>query len=170
EPGTIGRWRMPAGPGIRVDAAVEAGEAVPPDYDPLIAKLLVVDADRDSAIERLDRALDEVEVTGIQTTLPFHRFVARHAGFRAAELSTSWVEEEWEPIAAADRARALAIATRAAVAAVTGLVAPARRPGTPGESSGPATPEAGPALMDRSTRTHGWRDAARADATDRWPR
>ncbi|HEU4921105.1 MAG TPA: biotin carboxylase N-terminal domain-containing protein, partial [Candidatus Limnocylindrales bacterium] len=169
EPGTIGRWRMPSGPGVRVDAAVEAGEPVPPDYDPLIAKLLVVDADRDAAIERLDRALDEVEVTGIQTTLPFHRFVARHAGFRAAELSTAWVEEEWEPIAAADRAHALTIASRAAAAAATERVAPASPPGEPG-AAGPVTSARDATLGDRSGRPSGWREAARVDATDRWPR
>ena len=46
-PGRIGRWEMPAGPGVRVDTGVGAGDRVPPDYDPLIAKLMVVDADRD---------------------------------------------------------------------------------------------------------------------------
>ena len=53
---------------------------------------MVVDADRDRAIARLARALDEMVVTGIQTTLPFHRFVARHAGFRAGDLSIDWVD------------------------------------------------------------------------------
>jgi acetyl/propionyl-CoA carboxylase alpha subunit len=170
EPGTIGRWRMPSGPGIRVDTAAEAGEWVPPDYDPLIAKLLVVDADRDAAIDRLGRALGEIEVTGIQTTLPFHLFVARHAGFRAAELSTAWVDEEWEPIASVERARALAIASRAAVAAATGRVAPAAGPGEPGGPAGRKAPAGGSTLESRSRRAAGWREAARAEAVDRWPR
>src|SRR5262249_1529273 len=69
-PGRVGRWRMPAGPGVRVDTAVEAGERIPPDYDPLIAKLMVDAGDRTTAIRRLERALDEVEVTGVQATLP----------------------------------------------------------------------------------------------------
>ncbi len=94
-PGRVGRWRMPSGPGVRVDTAVEAGDRIPPDYDPLVAKLLVVDADRGAAIARLARALEEVEITGIQTTLPFHRFVAAHEGFKAGRLSTGWVAEEW---------------------------------------------------------------------------
>ncbi|HZC32893.1 MAG TPA: biotin carboxylase N-terminal domain-containing protein, partial [Candidatus Bathyarchaeia archaeon] len=74
-PGRIGRWEMSAGPGVRLDTAVAAGERVAPDYDPLIAKILVVDADRPAAIGRLVRALDETLITGIQTTLPFHRWV-----------------------------------------------------------------------------------------------
>jgi acetyl/propionyl-CoA carboxylase alpha subunit len=159
EPGRIGRWSMPSGPGVRVDTAVEAGDRVPPDYDPLIAKLLVVDDDRDAAIDRLTRALDEVEVTGIQTTLPFHRFVARHEGFRAGDVSTSWVDEEWEPRAAADRHAALAVAAQAAAAVAAGEVRPAGAAGR--GASAKATPGRG---------TPSWRLAGRADAIDRWPR
>ena len=150
-PGRIGRWRMPAGPGVRVDTAVEAGDRVPPDYDPLVAKLLVVDTDRDAAIARLGRALDEVEVTGIQTTLPFHRFVAAHAGFRAGKLSTGWVAEEWDGAVREMREAALEIA--AAVAAST--------------ASNPTRPDPGPRDANQAD---GWHVAAREDAIDRWPR
>jgi acetyl/propionyl-CoA carboxylase alpha subunit len=94
-PGRLLRWTMPAGPGVRVDTAVEAGDRVPAEYDNLIAKVLVHAGDRDAAIDRLRRALDEVEIAGIQTTLPFHRFVARDASFRAGDLSTGWVAEHW---------------------------------------------------------------------------
>ena len=59
----------------------------------------------DAAIDRLRRALDETEIAGIQTTLPFHRFVARHAGFRAGDLSIDWVAERWD--GPADRARGM---------------------------------------------------------------
>ena len=76
-PGRVGRWVMPAGPGIRVDTHIEAGDRVPADYDNLIAKLMVHAHDRDTAIDRLRRALDETEIGGVQTTLPFHREVAR---------------------------------------------------------------------------------------------
>ena len=157
-PGRIGRWRMPAGPGVRVDTAAEAGDRVPPDYDPLVAKLLVVDVDRPAAIARLGRALDEVEVTGIQTTLPFHRFVARHAGFMAGELSTGWVAEEWDAAAGDIRAKALDLA--ATVAAVI-------------STAGPATPGAAPAsraTVPGAGETDGWAVAGREDALDRWPR
>ena len=95
-PGRIRRWVMPAGPGVRVDTGVVDGDRVPPDYDNLVAKIMVHAGDRPAAIDRLRRALDETEVAGIQTTLPFHRFVARHAGFRAGDLSIDWVADEWD--------------------------------------------------------------------------
>jgi acetyl/propionyl-CoA carboxylase alpha subunit len=119
-PGRIGRWEMPSGPGVRVDSGFGAGDRVAPDYDPLVAKLLVVDADRDAAIARLARALDETVVTGIQTTLPFHRFVARHRGFRAGDVSIDWVAEEWDPAVGMDRQRALEAASWAAASARAG--------------------------------------------------
>jgi acetyl/propionyl-CoA carboxylase alpha subunit len=105
-PGRVGHWAMPGGPGVRVDAGVEAGSRVPPDYDPLVAKLLVVAGDRPAALARLRRALEEVEVTGIQTTLPLHRFVADHPSFLAADISTDWVAQHWD--GPTDRTKALA--------------------------------------------------------------
>jgi propionyl-CoA carboxylase alpha chain len=153
---------MPSGPGVRVDSGVEAGERVPPEYDPLIAKVLVVDASREAAIGRLQRALDEVEITGIQTTLPFHRFVARHAGFRGGELSTDWVADEWEPQAALDRDRALRIGAQAAAAAAGGEIEAGP---VLGGAAARSTPTADPAAAPSA-----WRDAGRAHSTDRWPR
>jgi acetyl/propionyl-CoA carboxylase alpha subunit len=158
-PGRIGHWSAPAGPGVRVDAAVEAGERVPPDYDPLVAKLLVVDRTRDGAIDRLARALDEFEVTGIATTLPFHRFVARDPTFRAGDVSTDWVADRWDPAMAADRAAALADATIAAALTAAGEALPAA---TGVVSVRKDDPGAAP-----SSR---WRTAARRNAVDRWPR
>jgi acetyl/propionyl-CoA carboxylase alpha subunit len=111
-PGRVGRWRMPAGPGVRVDTAIEAGERIPPDYDPLIAKIMVEAADRATAIQRLSRALDEVEVTGVQTTLPFHRALVRNPRFGRGDVSTDWVAEEWD--GPAERAAALEVAAIAA--------------------------------------------------------
>ena len=104
-PGRVSRWVMPGGPGVRVDSAIETGERVPPDYDPLIAKLMVVAGDRPTAIDRLRRALDEIDIGGLQTTLPFDRFVARDASFRAGALSTDWVADHWDGLA--ERARAV---------------------------------------------------------------
>src|SRR6476469_5982451 len=95
-PGTIRHWAMPEGAGVRVDTAGEVGARVPPEYDNLVAKIMVVADDRPAAIERLRLALDETELAGIQTTLPFHRFVARDASFASAELSTDWVEGHWD--------------------------------------------------------------------------
>jgi acetyl/propionyl-CoA carboxylase alpha subunit len=151
-PGRVGRWQIPSGPGVRVDTAIQAGDRVPPDYDPLVAKLLVVDTDRDAAIDRLARALDEVEITGIQTTLPFHRFVARHPGFRAGRVSTGWVEEEWSPAVGALRAEALGIAAQAA-------------------ANTTATATSAPVVAGvPSPARSGWLAAGRAEALDRWPR
>ena len=72
---------MPSGPGVRVDTAIRPGDRVPPDYDPMIAKVMTVGRDRGDAVRRLRRALDEVEVTGIQTTLPFDRWLVRDEAF-----------------------------------------------------------------------------------------
>ena len=154
-PGRITRWAMPAGPGIRVDTAVEAGDRVPPEYDPLICKLIVHAPDRPSALARLRRALDETEIGGIQTTLPFHRtMLAEPAFVDASGLATTWVEAHWD--GPASRARAVRIASLAAGLAELGEREAAQVPGMdPGASS-----EHGPA----------WRSDGRAIAIDRWPR
>src|SRR4029077_19152700 len=114
-PGRIRHWVMPEGPGVRVDTGVGEGDRVPPEYDNLVAKILVHAGDRGAAIDRLRRALDETEVAGIQTTLPFHRFVARHPGFAAGDLSTDWVAESWDgPV---EKARVVDAAAAAAATA-----------------------------------------------------
>jgi acetyl/propionyl-CoA carboxylase alpha subunit len=156
-PGVVGRWTMPAGPGVRVDTAIEAGERVPPEYDNLIAKIMVLAADRPAAIDRLRRALDETEVSGIQTTLPFHRFVARDPAFRAADLATDWVGEHWDGAADARRVGRLAqlAAGLAAVDAGASLPVARRGPPVPG------------AVQPPDGR---WRQAALEEVADRWPR
>ena len=75
-PGTLRRWVMPSGPGVRVDTGLLDGDRVPPEYDNLIAKIMVHGPDRDTTLDRLDRALAETRIAGVQTTLPFHRWVA----------------------------------------------------------------------------------------------
>jgi acetyl-CoA/propionyl-CoA carboxylase biotin carboxyl carrier protein len=72
-PGTITGYREPAGPGVRVDSGAEAGSEVTPMYDPMIAKLIVWDIDREHATARMRRALDEYEIDGLTTLIPFHR-------------------------------------------------------------------------------------------------
>jgi acetyl/propionyl-CoA carboxylase alpha subunit len=159
-PGRIGRWIMPGGPGVRVDSGVSSGDRVPPDYDPLVAKLMVVAEDRPRAIARLRRALDEVEVTGIQTTLPFHRVVAHDEAFGAGELSTDWVADHWDPTVARHRATALAAAAEVAARAFV-----AHPSATASDLS-----------LRKDTGLAGdgpddvWKRAGREDGIDRWPR
>jgi acetyl-CoA carboxylase, biotin carboxylase subunit len=158
-PGRVGRWMMPAGPGVRVDTAIEAGERVPPDYDNLIAKIMVHAGDRTAAIGRLRRALDEIEIGGIQTTLPFHRFVARSESFAAADLSTGWVGESWDgPGSFREAARVGLLAA--------GLDAVEREPGHP-TTVGPKGVIGEPPGNAADTA---WVRAGRAAAMDRWPR
>ena len=71
--GEITRYREPVGHFVRVESGVEDGSRVPPDYDPMIARLIVWDRNRESATRRMLRALDEYEIEGLETLLPFHR-------------------------------------------------------------------------------------------------
>jgi acetyl-CoA carboxylase biotin carboxylase subunit len=164
-PGTIGRWELPSGPGIRVDTAVGPGTRVPPDYDPLIAKLMVVDETREAAIDRLARALEETTITGIQTTLPFHRYIAGDAGFRAADLSVAWVDDHWAAIADEQRRAALEIAARVAATAAGAVMGASAAVGATGsrgaDTAGSPAPPAG---------SSNWARAGRAQAIVRRPR
>jgi acetyl/propionyl-CoA carboxylase alpha subunit len=84
-PGAIGVYREPAGPFVRVDSGVEAGSPVLPYYDPMIAKLIVWDRDRESATKRMQRALNEYEIEGLKTLLPFHKALLRTDQWANAE-------------------------------------------------------------------------------------
>jgi acetyl-CoA/propionyl-CoA carboxylase, biotin carboxylase, biotin carboxyl carrier protein len=84
-PGTIASYREPAGPGVRVDSGVEAGSEVSPMYDPMVAKLIVWDVDRERATARMLRALGEYEIGGLTTLLPFHRALLATEQWRKAE-------------------------------------------------------------------------------------
>ncbi|HET7181914.1 MAG TPA: biotin carboxylase N-terminal domain-containing protein [Candidatus Limnocylindrales bacterium] len=170
-PGRVGRWRMASGPGVRVDTAIEPGDRVPPEYDNLIAKLMVHAADRPAAIDRLRRALDETEITGIQTTLPFHRFVARNSSFRAGSLSTGWVGEQWDGPAqwhAAARLAQQAIALAALDGTGDGAAGGAGGGTATGGSVAPGASrrEPGPAVPMEGA----WRRTALDAGVDRWPR
>ncbi|MDQ4030030.1 MAG: acetyl-CoA carboxylase biotin carboxylase subunit [Actinomycetota bacterium] len=92
-PGTVTRFRPPLGPGVRVDTHVEDGAAVPPHYDSLIAKLVVWDADRPAAIERMLRALRELEIAGVTTTREVAISILGSEGFRSGQYSTGYLAE-----------------------------------------------------------------------------
>ncbi|HZP27881.1 MAG TPA: acetyl-CoA carboxylase biotin carboxylase subunit, partial [Acidimicrobiia bacterium] len=93
-PGTISRMRVPSGPGVRWDGGYEQGDTVSQYYDNLIGKLIVWAPDRDRARARALRALRELEIEGIHTTVPAHLALLDHADFAAGNHSTKWVEEE----------------------------------------------------------------------------
>jgi acetyl-CoA/propionyl-CoA/long-chain acyl-CoA carboxylase, biotin carboxylase, biotin carboxyl carrier protein len=96
-PGTVAELRWPSGPGVRVDAGVEAGSVVGGNFDSLLAKLIVYGETRTEALERARRALDETVVEGMATVLPFHRLVVRDPAFTAEPFTvhTRWIETEW---------------------------------------------------------------------------
>jgi acetyl-CoA carboxylase, biotin carboxylase subunit len=88
-PGTIGEWREPSGPGVRVDTGYAAGNTVTPFYDPLLAKLCVHGADRAQALERAAAAVKGFEITGLKTNLPFHAELLASGEFTSGHYDTS---------------------------------------------------------------------------------
>ena len=96
-PGKITGWLPPGGPGVRVDSHVYTGYEIPPFYDSLIGKLIVWGKDRNTAIKRMNRALNECAVTGIPTTINFHLTLLNKTKFREGKIHTKYVEEELLP-------------------------------------------------------------------------
>jgi acetyl-CoA carboxylase biotin carboxylase subunit len=91
-PGRITALHIPGGPGVRWDSHVEVGYSVPPNYDSLVGKLIVHGSDRAEALAIMRRALDELVIEGIQTTLPLHRRIFRNRDFIEGRVDTTWVE------------------------------------------------------------------------------
>ena len=94
-PGTITKWRPPGGPGVRLDTHVTAGYRVPPNYDSMIAKLLVHQATRPEAIACMRRALAEFVVEGLKTTIPIHKEIFSHSAFIEGRVDTTFIERNW---------------------------------------------------------------------------
>ncbi len=92
-PGKIELYYTPGGRGVRIDSHVYSGYTVPPNYDSLIAKLIVTGATRGSAISRMSRALSEFIVKGIKTTIPFQDTIIRSADFRRGRYHTGYVQQ-----------------------------------------------------------------------------
>lgn len=97
-PGALTSYREPSGPGVRVDSGVELGAVVGGQFDSMLAKLIVTGEDRDQALTRARRALDEYVVEGLPTVIPFHRAVLDDDAFTGDSLDvyTRWIEEEWD--------------------------------------------------------------------------
>jgi acetyl-CoA/propionyl-CoA carboxylase biotin carboxyl carrier protein len=97
-PGTIGRWELPSGPGVRVDAGYAGGMTVPQSFDSLIAKLIITGTSREQALERARRALAEFQVDGMPTVLPFHRVIVSHPAFTDTPFTvhTHWIDTDFD--------------------------------------------------------------------------
>ena len=92
-PGTVTSYREPAGPGVRVDSGVLAGSEITPLYDPMVAKLIVWDSDREAATRRMARALDEFDIDGVRTLIPFHKAIMASDQWARAETCRDLVED-----------------------------------------------------------------------------
>ncbi len=96
-PGMVTAWRLPEGPGVRVDTGTEAGTVIGGNFDSLLAKVIITGETRTEALERARRALDEMIVDGMATVLPFHRLIVRDPSFvdEPFRVHTRWIETEW---------------------------------------------------------------------------
>jgi len=95
--GKLKRYRIPKGPGIRVDDGMEEGSEVSIYYDPMVAKLVATGRDREAAIARMKRAIEDYEIEGIKTTLPFCHFVLNHEDFISGKFTTNFVDAYFKP-------------------------------------------------------------------------
>jgi acetyl-CoA/propionyl-CoA carboxylase, biotin carboxylase, biotin carboxyl carrier protein len=192
-PGAVTALGLPAGPGVRVDAGVAVGSIIGGNFDSLLAKLIVTGETRQEALERSRRALDEMVIEGVVTTLAFHRAVTRDPSFveEPFRVHTRWIETEWAGLAADTAVAGTAVAgtalpvvgdaaeTGAAAERVTVVVEVGGKrlevslpAGFVGERSAPSrsTPShsapssAGPASGARRTSRRGHPPAASGDA------
>ncbi|MFZ1687329.1 MAG: acetyl-CoA carboxylase biotin carboxylase subunit [Flavobacteriales bacterium] len=91
-PGKITTYHAPGGHGVRVDTHVYAGYTIPPNYDSMISKLIVVAATREEALNKMERALGEYVIEGVSTTIPFHQQLFQNEQFRAGDFNTKFLE------------------------------------------------------------------------------
>ena len=164
-PGTVTEYREPSGFGVRVDSWMQPGATISQYYDNLMAKLIVWGRDRDQAIRRALRALDEYVITGVATTIPAHRAVLNHPTFQAGEHHTRFMEDDLDlsevsfatgttlpsDEALAQRAMTVEVGGRrfditywsSEVRPQTGAARPSRNPPTRTKSAGGASGEKG---------------------------
>jgi acetyl-CoA carboxylase biotin carboxylase subunit len=105
--GKLNRYIPPAGGGVRLDSCAYEGYTIPQEYDSLVAKLVTFGRDRKRAIAKMRRALHEFIVTGVRTTIPFHRFVFEHPVFVSGAFHTGFVEEHFNDAQVASLLRSL---------------------------------------------------------------
>jgi acetyl-CoA carboxylase biotin carboxylase subunit len=95
--GNLKTYKRPQGSGVRVDDGFEEGMDIPIYYDPMIAKLITYSATRTQAIDRMIRAIEEYDITGVQTTLGFCKYVMQHPAFRSGDFDTHFVKKHFTP-------------------------------------------------------------------------
>jgi propionyl-CoA carboxylase alpha chain len=95
--GNLKVYKRPQGTGVRVDDGFEQGMDIPIHYDPMIAKLITYADNREEAINRMIRAIDEYEIVGIQTTLSFCKYVLKHEAFTSGDFDTKFIEKYFQP-------------------------------------------------------------------------
>ncbi|MFW6287130.1 MAG: acetyl-CoA carboxylase biotin carboxylase subunit [bacterium] len=95
-PGELVEYIAPGGPGVRIDSGVYPGYFIPPYYDSMVAKLIVWEEDREKALNRMERALDEFYVEGVKTTIPFHLRILNNAFFRNGDYHTNFIHRRLE--------------------------------------------------------------------------
>jgi acetyl-CoA carboxylase biotin carboxylase subunit len=142
--GRISRLRNPSGPWVRMENYVYEGYDVPVYYDPLIAKLITWGQTRTEALERMNRALEEYVIEGIETTIPFHIWVIRDEAFRKGDFSTSYIDEHYTG-KAADQHRKIPTD----IALIAAAISRVESTGSPSTRSGQSTSR--------------WRDVSRRD-------
>ena len=92
-PGRVTTYHAAGGPGVRVDSHMESGCEVPPFYDSLLAKVICWGGCREEAVARMQRALGEMRLDGVKTTIPFHRQLLAHESFRTGRINTRFVHD-----------------------------------------------------------------------------
>ena len=155
-PGRVAALRIPAGPGVRVDTALQPGDEISLHYDALIAKLIAWGRDRQEAIARMRRALDEFLVAGVRTTLPFDRALMADPDFVAGRLDIGYLERAMPRLSAVLREPG----PQAEVAAIAAAVRATEETHRPARSD----PAAGPGPWAAAGR----RAQMEARAPDRW--
>jgi acetyl-CoA/propionyl-CoA carboxylase biotin carboxyl carrier protein len=158
-PGTVRHYREPSGPGVRVDSGVLAGSEITPLYDPMVAKLIVWDADRERATRRMARALREFEIEGVKTLIPFHKAIMGSEQWAKGETCRDLIEDkEWLKALAAPGSEGAEdegeTVTRDYVVEVSGKRFEVKVHGEVAPSNG-AAPKAAPKKRDRKTFNHG---------------